>query len=175
MRAWVLHGTDGSTRARKGARERRNAEQRLPLLPISDQQHNSPRRSHATRRAPKQITGDFTRGDRRDFRQTRIVQSEQLEHRGRGEHERVGVRRDRLEILRDLRMRLFPAIVRAAFGTLRGSRFLMTLRAVRAVAVIAHDGDGGARAEAEESASDAKKLRAHDRQHAEREEQLFEM
>ena len=104
----------------------------------------------------------------------RIIERQQREHHRRGNYQRLGVRGERLEILRDLRVRLLVAIVRAAFPAVHGSGFGVAIFPVRPVAVIARHGDRSAGAEAEKTAADAEKLRAHDRQHAEGEQQFLE-
>ena len=105
----------------------------------------------------------------------RIIERQQRVHHRRGNYQRLGVRGERLEILRDLRVRPLVVIVRAAFPGVRGGGFRVAIFPVRPVAVIARHRDGSAGAEAEKTAADAEKLRAHDRQHAEGEQQLLEM
>ena len=170
-----LNETDGGTRARSGPRERRNTERRAPLLPNSNQQNNRPRHRHAGRRASTQVGGIFPSRNGRHFRWMRIIERQQREHHRRRNDQRLGVRGERLEILRDLRMGLLVAIVRAAFPGVRGGCFRVAIFPVRPVAVIARQRDGSAGAEAEKAAANAEKLRAHDCQHAQGEQQFLEM
>ena len=70
---------------------------------------------------------------------------------------------------------MFVAVVRTALRGMRGCHFRVAIFAMRAVAMIARHRDGNAGTEAEKTASDTEKLRAHHRQHAESEQEFFEM